>query len=88
MKQVFIAKHEHKHGTLSVAFATHDGAQKQLREWARTQFEDWGSCCADPECPAAKEENAMNDRELVSHWPMLTGHTEFLFVEEVDFYNW
>lgn len=75
---VFILKHDHKHGTDITVHLSYDGARfygnHLMREMTATwgEYDEWG----------AEEAAQLSDDELWSAWTELSGETEFFSIEE------
>ena len=71
--KIFLAKYEHKHGTDERAYASREGAEWQLEQWADQYAAEWKPFTPE-NMPAAN---------LVEQWTDITGGNEFLFIEEL-----
>jgi hypothetical protein len=69
---VFILKHDHKHGADITVHSSYDGARFYGNHLMREMTAEWGE----------DEAAQLSDDELWSAWTELSGETEFFSIEE------
>ena len=72
---VFIMKHDHKHGTDIKVYSSEYKAWFSAVEYMRDTADEWG---------AEDEVMSMSDDELWRSHPQITGETEFFSIEECE----